>query len=378
MGLVKPDINTFAKIKVIGVGGGGSNAVSSMVAAKSIKGVDFVCINTDAQALLTSQTPIKIQIGDNLTKGLGSGANPAIGRQAAEESYDKIKDLLLDTDMVFITAGMGGGTGTGGAPVVAQIAKEIGALTVAVVTKPFMFEGARRRLAADEGIEELKKTVDTLIVIPNQRLMEVIDKKMTLIEAFRIADSVLGQGVQGISDLITIPGLINVDFADVKTIMTDAGSALMGIGSGTGENRAAIAARAAINSSLLEVSLEGAKGILYNIYGGPTLSMFEVNEASEIIAQAADPDANIIFGATIDEEMDDQVRITVIGTGFDVHQRTLRQFVSTQNQNQNQNQKTTNGTIPVVNADDQSDDSGNGEVKTEDEFDIPAFLRRGR
>lgn len=373
MGLVKPDINTFAKIKVIGVGGGGSNAVSSMVALKSIKGVDFVCINTDAQALLTSQTPIKIQIGDNLTKGLGSGANPAVGRQAAEESYDKIKDLLLDTDMVFITAGMGGGTGTGGAPVIAQIAKEVGALTVAVVTKPFMFEGARRRLTAEEGIEELKKTVDTLIVIPNQRLMDVIDKKMTLLEAFRIADSILGQGVQGISDLITIPGLINVDFADVKTIMTDAGSALMGIGSGTGENRAAIAARAAINSSLLEVSLEGAKGILYNIYGGPTLSMFEVNEASEIIAQAADPDANIIFGATIDEEMDDQVRITVIGTGFDVHQRTLRQFVSTQPQNQ----KSTNGTS-TIQSDDQDDVPGNGEIKSEDEFDIPAFLRRGR
>lgn len=372
MGLVKSDINTFAKIKVMGIGGGGSNAVSSMVLGKTIKGVDFVCVNTDAQALLTSQAPVKIQIGENLTKGLGAGANPDVGKQAAEESYDKIKDLLLDTDMVFITAGMGGGTGTGGAPILAQIAREVGSLTVAVVTKPFTFEGARRRLVAEEGIEELKKTVDTLIVIPNQRLMEVIDKKMSLLEAFRIADSILGQGVQGISDLITIPGLINVDFADVKTIMTDAGSALMGIGVGTGENRAATAARAAINSSLLEVSLEGAKGILYNIYGGPSLTMFEVNEASEIIAQAADPDANIIFGATIDEELDDQVKITVIGTGFDVHQRALRQFVSTGKQGQSANQAKPGQT------DDQNPPTGNGELEKEDEFDIPAFLRQGR
>lgn len=374
MGLVKPDINTFARIKVLGIGGGGSNAVSSMIAAGNIQGVDFVSINTDAQALLTTQSPVKIQIGENLTKGLGSGANPQIGRQAVEESYDKIKELLLDTDMVFITSGMGGGTGTGGAPIIAQIAKEVGALTVAVVTKPFSFEGSRRMLIADEGIEELKGQVDTLIVIPNQRLMDVIDKKMTLLEAFRIADSVLGQGVQGISDLITIPGLINVDFADVKTIMTDAGSALMGIGVGSGENRAATAARAAINSPLLEVSLEGAKGILFNIFGGPTLSMFEVNEAAEIIAAAADPDANIIFGATIDEEMGDQIKISVIGTGFDEHQKALRQFVST---GKGKTAGTTQ-TGPKQPRDDGSDDQGDGEVKPEDEFDIPAFLRQGR
>lgn len=374
MGLVKSDINTFAKIKVIGVGGGGGNAVSSMVSIGNIHGVDFVSVNTDAQALLTSQALIKVQIGDNLTKGLGSGANPDVGRQAAEESYEKIKELLLDTDMVFITAGMGGGTGTGGAPVVAQIAKEMGALTVAVVTRPFIFEGSRRQVVADEGIEELKKHVDTLIVIPNQRLMDVIDKKMTLLEAFRIADSVLGQGVQGISDLITTPGLINVDFADVKTIMTDAGSALMGIGVGSGENRAATAARAAINSPLLEVSLEGAKGILFNIFGGPSLSMFEVNEAAEIISQAADPDANIIFGATIDEEIGDQVKVSVIGTGFDEHQRTLRQFVSS-----GKSGKASHGQANTSQQDDQDDQgksSGNGELKTDDEFDIPAFLRQ--
>lgn len=374
MGLVKPDINTFAKIKVVGIGGGGGNAVSSMVASQSIRGVDFVAINTDAQALLTTQAPIKVQIGDNLTKGLGSGSNPLIGKQAVEESYEKLKELLLDTDMVFITAGMGGGTGTGGAPIIAQIAKEQGALTVAVVTKPFNFEGSRRMVVAEEGIEELKHHVDTLIVIPNQRLMDVIDKKMTLLEAFRIADSILGQGVQGISDLITIPGLINVDFADVKTIMTDAGSALMGIGVGSGENRATTAARAAMNSPLLEVSLEGAKGILFNIYGGPSLSMFEVHEAAQIVSQAADPDANVIFGATIDEEMGDQVRVSVIGTGFSDHQRALKQFVST-----GKNTKTSDAATPSQQpSDDDTAATGDGELKPDDEFDIPAFLRQNR
>lgn len=374
MGLVKPDINTFAKIKVVGIGGGGGNAVSSMVASQTIRGVDFVAINTDAQALLTTQAPIKVQIGDNLTKGLGSGSNPLIGKQASEESYEKLKELLLDTDMVFITAGMGGGTGTGGAPIIAQIAKEQGALTVAVVTKPFNFEGSRRMVVAEEGIEELKHHVDTLIVIPNQRLMDVIDKKMTLLEAFRIADSILGQGVQGISDLITIPGLINVDFADVKTIMTDAGSALMGIGVGSGENRATTAARAAMNSPLLEVSLEGAKGILFNIYGGPSLSMFEVHEAAQIVSQAADPDANVIFGATIDEEMGDQVRVSVIGTGFSDHQRALKQFVSS-----GKTKKTSDAATPSQQpSDDDTAATGDGELKPDDEFDIPAFLRQNR
>lgn len=317
MALVKPSNTTFAKIKVVGVGGGGGNAVNSMVDNGQIRGVDFVCVNTDAQALLTAKADTKLQIGSNFTKGLGSGADPDIGKTAAEESYEKIKDILFDTDMVFITCGMGGGTGTGASPVIADIAKESGALTVAVVTKPFTFEGVRRMQTAEEGIEQLKEAVDTLIVIPNQRLMEVVDKKMTLLDAFKLADNVLGQGVQGISDLITVPGLINVDFADVKTVMTESGSALMGIGQASGENRAATAARMAVSSPLLEVSIDGAKGILYNVIGGPDMTMTEVSDASTIIANAADPEANIIFGATIDESMGSNIKISVIATGFE-------------------------------------------------------------
>ncbi len=317
MGLVKPTNTTFAKIKVIGVGGGGGNAVNSMVESEKIQGVDFVAVNTDAQALLTSKAYTKLQIGNNFTKGLGSGADPEVGKQAAEESHEKIKESMFDTDMVFITAGMGGGTGTGASPVIAELAKETGALTVAVVTKPFAFEGIRRMQTAEEGIELLKDKVDTLIVIPNQRLLDVVDKKMTLLDAFRLADNVLGQGVQGISDLITVPGLINVDFADVKTIMIESGTALMGIGVASGENRAVNAARTAISSPLLEVSIEGARGILYNITGGPDMTMSEISDASAVISQAADPDANIIFGATINEEAGSEFRISVIATGFD-------------------------------------------------------------
>jgi len=317
MGLVKPSNTTFAKIKVVGIGGGGGNAVNSMILSAQIKGVEFISINTDAQALLTSKSETKLQIGSNFTRGLGAGADPEVGRTAAEESRDKIKDMLFDTDMVFITAGMGGGTGTGASSIIAEIAKEVGALTVAVVTKPFAFEGIRRMQTAEEGIDILKDNVDTLIVIPNQRLMEVVDKKMTLIDAFQLADNVLGQGVKGISDLITVPGLINVDFADVKTIMLDSGSALMGIGEASGEDRSVTAARMAISSPLLEVSIDGAKGILYNIIGGPDMTMTEVSDASAIISQAADADANIIFGATIDEEMGTKIKISVIATGFD-------------------------------------------------------------
>jgi len=320
MGLVKPTNTTFAKIKVVGVGGGGGNAVNSMINSNQIQGVEFITVNTDAQALLSSKADTKVQIGTNFTKGLGSGADPEVGRTAAEESREKLKDLLYDSDMVFITAGMGGGTGTGASPIIAEIAKESGALTVAVVTKPFSFEGVRRLQSAEEGIELLKDNVDTLIVIPNQRLMDVVDKKMTLLDAFRLADNVLGQGVQGISDLITVPGLINVDFADVKTIMVDSGSALMGIGQASGENRAATAARMAISSPLLEVSIDGARGILYNITGGPDMSMSEVSDASAIISAAAAPDANVIFGATIDENMGSTIKISVIATGFDEKQ----------------------------------------------------------
>lgn len=317
MALVKPTNTTFAKIKVIGVGGGGGNAVNSMIDSNQIQGVEFIAVNTDAQALLTSKAETKLQIGSNFTKGLGSGADPEVGRTAAEESYDKLKDLLFDSDMIFITAGMGGGTGTGASSIIAEIARDAGALTVAVVTKPFAFEGKKRMLTAEEGVESLKDAVDTLIVIPNQRLMDVVDKKMSFLDAFKLADNVLGQGVQGISDLITVPGLINVDFADVKTIMSESGSALMGIGEASGENRATTAARMAIASPLLEVSIDGAKGILYNIIGGPDMAMSEVSDASTIIANAADPEANIIFGATIDETMGTKIKISVIATGFE-------------------------------------------------------------
>jgi len=317
MALVKPDSARIAKIKVIGVGGGGGNAVSSMVESENINGVEFIAVNTDAQVLLASKAPTKLQIGEKLTKGLGVGGNPEIGRQAAEESVEKTKELLVDSDMVFITAGMGGGTGTGAAPIIAKLAKEAGALTVGVVTKPFAFEGTRRMVVAEEGIESFRGEVDTLIVIPNQRLMDVIDKKMTLVEAFKVADSVLGQAVGGIADIITTAGLINVDFADVKTIMKDAGTALLGIGTGVGENRAQMAARAAISSPLLDLSIDGARGVLFNIAGGSDLTMFEVDEAARVISAAADPDANIIFGAVIKEDLSDQVKITVIATGFD-------------------------------------------------------------
>lgn len=312
----------------MGIGGGGSNAVASMINHSNIQGVDFVAINTDAQSLLLNPASIKLQIGENLTKGLGSGGDPEIGRQAAEESSEKIKDMLEGSDMVFLTAGMGGGSGTGATSVIAKIAKEVGALTVAVVTKPFTFEGTRRMVSADEGIENLKDKVDTLIVIPNQRIMDVVDRKLSLLEAFKVADSVLSQGVQGISEIITLPGLINVDFADVRTIMSNAGSALMGIGTGIGENRAQAAARAAIASPLLEVTMEGARGVLFNIVGGQDLTMTEVDEAAKIISSAADSDANIIFGATIDDSMHDQIRITVVATGFDQTKQRLQQFVA--------------------------------------------------
>lgn len=373
MGLVKPDINAVAKIKVLGVGGGGNNAIASMMGTGKIKGVEFVAVNTDAQALLANPAETKVQIGDNLTKGLGSGADPEIGHQAAQESRERLKEMLLDTDMVFITAGMGGGTGTGAAPVVAELAKEAGALTVAVVTKPFAFEGMRRMTVAEEGLEELKGKVDTLIVIPNQKLLDVVDKKMTLQEAFRVADSVLGQGVQGISDLITTPGLINVDFADVRAIMTDAGTALMGVGLGTGENRAQMAARTAISSPLLEVKIDGARGILFNITGGSDLTMTEVSEAAEMISTHADPDANIIFGATIDESMGDQIKISVIATGFDGVRGAFTTFQPTASK--------TSAPDTSDSVDDGDDEPPivppqKGEISSDDPFDIPAFLRQ--
>ena len=307
--------NQFAVIKVIGVGGGGSNAVNRMIDA-GLKGVEFVAINTDRQALLLSNASQKIQIGEKLTKGLGAGANPEIGQKAAEESREIIQNIIQGSDMVFITAGMGGGTGTGAAPIIADIAKQLGILTVGVVTKPFAFEGRKRALHAEEGIKDLKEKVDTLVIIPNDRLLQISEKKTSILEAFRTADDVLRQGVQGISDLIAVPGLVNLDFADVKTIMLNTGMAHMGIGCSNGENRAVEAAKQAIQSPLLETSIEGAKGVLLNITGGPNLGLFEVNEAAELVSQSADPDANIIFGAVIDEDLKDEIRITVIATGF--------------------------------------------------------------
>lgn len=310
------DMENFARIKVVGVGGGGNNAVNRMIDA-GLRGVDFISVNTDKQALFLSKANTKIQIGDKLTKGLGAGANPEIGERAANESRDEIAMAIKDADMVFVTAGMGGGTGTGAAPVIAQIAKELGILTVGVVTKPFLFEGRKRMQQAEHGVENLKAVVDTLVTIPNDRLLHIADKKTSMLEAFRIADDVLRQGVQGISDLIAVPGLINLDFADVKAVMRETGLAHMGIGKGSGDNKAEDAAKQAIASPLLETSIEGAKGVLLNITGGPDLGLQEVNIAAELIQNSADPEANIIFGAVIDENLKDEILITVIATGFE-------------------------------------------------------------
>ncbi|HSX09785.1 MAG TPA: cell division protein FtsZ [Candidatus Saccharimonadales bacterium] len=405
--LIRPQATNFAKIRVMGIGGGGSNAIGSMISAGNISGVDFIAVNTDAQALLLNKADTKIQIGDNFTKGLGSGGDPEIGRESAEESREKIKHALEGSDMVFLTCGMGGGTGTGATPIVAEVAKEIGALTVAVVTKPFMFEGTRRMVSAEEGIDNLKDKVDTLIVIPNQRILDVVDRKLSLLDAFKVADSVLTQGVQGISEIITMPGLINVDFADVKNIMVNAGSSLMGIGSGIGENRAQTAARSAIASPLLEISMDGARGVLFNVVGGPDLTMSEVDEAAKIISAAADPDANIIFGATIDETMHDQIRITVVATGFDQAKQRLQQFVipqptpeisqtplsrqqdpfmqqpqqqNSQQQPQQQDQDDMRSNPftnqPQMQQPQQQQEEKKEDKSAEDEWDIPAFLRQ--
>jgi cell division protein FtsZ len=308
--------NYLAVIKVVGVGGGGGNAVNRMIDA-GLKGVEFIAVNTDAQALLMSDADVKLDLGRQLTRGLGAGSDPEVGKQAAEEHREEIEEVLKGADMVFITAGKGGGTGTGGAPIIAEMAKAAGALTIGVVTRPFTFEGRRRSVQAEQGIQHLKEKVDTLIIIPNDRLLQVSDEKTSMLNAFKMADEVLLQGVQGITDLITTPGLINTDFADVKMIMTNAGSALMGIGYASGDGRSVTAARAAISSPLLEASIEGARGILLNISGPSDLGLFEVNEAAEIIAQAAHPDANIIFGAVVDDALGDEVRITVIAAGFD-------------------------------------------------------------
>lgn len=352
------DLEHFAQIKVIGVGGGGNNAVNRMIES-GLRGVEFITVNTDKQALFLSQANMKIQIGEKLTRGLGAGANPEIGQKAAEESKEEISQVLKGADLVFVTAGMGGGTGTGAAPIVAAIAKEMGILTVGVVTKPFTFEGKRRSQHAEKGIETLKNNVDTLVTIPNDRLLQVIEKKTSIVDAFRMADDILRQGVQGISDLIAVPGLVNLDFADVKTIMLNTGIAHMGIGRATGENRAEEAAKQAIQSPLLETSIEGARGVLLNITGGADLGLFEVNAAAELVQKSADPDANIIFGAVIDEKLGDEIFITVIATGFE-------KGISSQRIDKIFEKATTSAAMnekPVVNV-------------AADELDIPTFLRR--
>src|SRR4030043_662484 len=384
MALVKPDTASFARIKVLGIGGGGGNAINTMIEEESIRGVEFIAINTDAQSLLVNKAETKIQIGEKLTRGLGAGGDPEAGRQAAEESREKLKEYIADTDMVFIAGGEGGGTCTGATPIIAEIARELGALTIAVVTKPFAFEGTRRMVIAEDGIENLKDKVDTLIVIPNQRIMEVIDQKVTLVEAFRVVDGVLGQGVQGISDIITVPGLINVDFADVKAIMGDAGSSLLGIGTGVGENRAQAAARGAISSRLLDVSIEGAKGILFNVTGGKDLTMAEVDAAAKIISTAADADANIIFGAVIDDNMVDQIKIIVIATGFDEARLRLAKLARlraprTEPRGIISEKPEPGEEIRKLEEEEfEKEEKPKEEEEDYSEFDIPAFLRQGR
>jgi cell division protein FtsZ len=350
--------NYLAVIKVVGVGGGGTNAVNRMVDA-GLTGVEFIAVNTDAQALMMSDADMKMHIGSAGTRGLGAGADPAVGKAAAQESRDELKEALKGADRVFVTAGEGGGTGTGAAPIVAELSREIGALTVGVVTKPFVFEGRKRSQQAEMGIEDLRDRVDTLIVIENDRLLQVVEKKTSVVDAFRMADDILRQGVQGITDLITVPGLVNLDFADVRTIMRDAGSAMMGIGQASGENRAAEAARAAVSSPLLETSIEGATGILLNITGGPEIGLFEVNEAAEVVTSAADQNANVIFGAVIDDAVGDEVHVTVIATGFGGGGRRRRRGVTAA-------AETPLPSAPVP---------GGGFEVPDEALDVPSFLR---
>ncbi len=401
---IKPEIETFAKIKVVGVGGSGGSAINRMVKSK-IRGVEFIAANTDIQALHYSEAPVKLHIGKTITRGLGAGMDPEVGRRAAEESQNEIRDALKGADMVFVTCGLGGGTGTGAAPIVAELARDQGALTVAVVTKPFSFEGAQRRAIAERGLDELEDKVDTLITIPNDRLLQIIDKKTSLLDAFTTCDEILKNGVQGISELITIPGLVNVDFADVKAIMKDAGSAMMGIGEASGEKRAEEAAKAAISSPLLELSIDGARGILFTVTGGTNLGMHEVAEAAKIITGSADPDAKVIFGAVINENMKDAVKITVVATGFSERRKSFESetspihpsFVSGIAQKAKESERTTVGQFQkrpvkkitdfndIENSEDKdtSGKKGFSAAKTvapeggeAEDLDIPAFLRK--
>ena len=371
--LIKPRAGQAARIKVVGIGGGGGNALSFMVAEGGINGVEFIAVNTDAQALLNNKATIKIQIGENLTKGLGSGGDPEVGRQAAEESKERLKEDFSGADMIFLACGEGGGTGTGASPVIAEIAKESGALTIAVVTKPFEFEGSKRKFCADDGIIKLKEKVDTLIVVPNQRILNIIDKKTPILEAFKKIDAVLHQGVKGIAESITTPGLINVDFADIRTIMQGSGTALMGVGVGSGDKRAIAAIKQAISSPLLDISIEGARGVLFNVVGGQDLTMAEVDEAASIIAKSVDPDADIIFGAVIDDKMMDQIKVTIIATKFDDNRLKLFRFKKSEEVEKGPAfVKTSAGEkVDLEEANEEEfidDDSA--------EFDIPAFLRK--
>jgi len=379
---IKPEFETYARIKVIGVGGSGGNAISRMMEA-NLKGIDFIAVNTDAQDLHHCKVSEKIHIGKNLTRGLGAGMNPNVGRQAAEENKDELQDALKNSDMVFITCGLGGGTGTGAAPIIAEAAKEVGALTIAVITKPFAFEGLQRKRIAEEGLENLKNQVDTIITIPNDKILQVIDKKTLLLDSFKIADDILRQGVQGISDLVTIPGIVNVDFADVKSIMENTGPSLMGIGKASGENRAIEAAKQAINSPLLELSIDGAKGVLFNVSGGSDLTMMEINEVANIITESIDPDAKVIFGAITDENLKKgEIKVTVIATGFDGQSYKKRdaEEIEKRYAEEKIEESTEKKTDEIAEKDDQNKNelfsSSINPIKYDDEYDVPAFIRK--
>lgn len=373
----QPLSESFARIKVIGVGGGGCNAVNRMI-EEGLQGVEFISVNTDAQALLLSKTQTRVRIGDKVTRGLGSGGNPETGKKAAEESADELYEVLKGSDMVFVTAGLGGGTGTGAAPIIAQIAKEVGALTIGVVTRPFSFEGSRRLASAEAGIAGLKEKADTLIVIPNDRLLQIVDKRASLQEAFRVADDVLRQGIQGISELITVPGMINLDFADVRSIMSEGGAALMAVGKASGEDRARIAAEMAISSQLLDITIDGARGILFNVTGGESLTLFEVNQAAAIIKETSHPDVNLIFGAVIDPTMGDEIRVTVIATGFDqsgnVRPSVSRRMQTNEQPGMQQINRQERSSNPMQHSNPNPIEFQPRAVNTDD-LDIPAFLR---
>jgi cell division protein FtsZ len=377
-------VDPIARIKVIGVGGGGSNAVNRMI-DEGIQGVEFIAVNTDAQALVQAKAKARLRLGDKLTRGLGAGGDPEIGRKAAEESADELYNALKGSDMVFVTAGMGGGTGTGAAPVVAQVAKESGALTIGVVTRPFTFEGMRRMQSAEQGISKLKEHADTLIVIPNDRLLQIADKRASLQDAFRLADDVLHQGIQGISELITIPGLINLDFADVRAIMSEGGAALMAVGKGSGDERAKKAAEDAISSKLLDITIDGARGVLFNVTGGPNMTLFEVNQAAAIIRETAHPDVNLIFGAVIDPNMGDDIRVTVIATGFErngIPRRALEKPARTETRRTESGSYFRPTESVSVQAENQMGEAKHGHEPlppvNKDDLDIPTFLRNRR